>query len=203
MPRQESGGGFYHGGQRPARAPCPSSLFNGKDLTGWTPKLKGYDLGENAVSRVNKTMRRLHFSIPEKSGPGDGYGCYAHAKSEHGEPRRYPIRGVSSAGMTSAALHARENASMAPRERHGRLGLIGKTGISRRDSRSLSAPLFRFGFGFGTHALAVCSPVNLAFSVAGGTHPARRAVPREQGAGRPSSFGVVDERARNRRRASP
>ncbi len=72
-----------------------------------------------------------------------------------------------------------------------------------KNSRPLSAPLFRFGFGFGTHALAVCSPVNLAFSVAGGTHPARRAVPREQGAGRPSSFGVVDELARNRRRASP
>jgi len=72
-----------------------------------------------------------------------------------------------------------------------------------KNSRPLSAPLFRFGFGFGTHALAVCSPVNLAFSVAGGTHPARRAVPREQGAGRPLSFGVVDERARNRRRASP
>ena len=23
------------------------SLFNGKDLTGWTPKIKGYELGEN------------------------------------------------------------------------------------------------------------------------------------------------------------
>src|SRR5512138_1561993 len=22
-------------------------LFNGKDLTGWTPKIKGYDLGDN------------------------------------------------------------------------------------------------------------------------------------------------------------
>ena len=43
---------------------------------------------------------------------GDGYGCHAHAKSEHGEPWRYTIRGVSLAGMTSGALHARENASM-------------------------------------------------------------------------------------------
>src|SRR2546421_3561849 len=23
------------------------SIFNGKDLTGWTPKIKGYELGEN------------------------------------------------------------------------------------------------------------------------------------------------------------
>ena len=62
--------------------------------------------------------------------PGDGYGCHAHAQSEHGEPWRDTIRGVSSAGMTSAALHARENASMPPRERHGRLDPISKTGIS-------------------------------------------------------------------------
>ena len=27
-----------------------TSLLNGKDLTGWTPKLKGYDLGENAMN---------------------------------------------------------------------------------------------------------------------------------------------------------
>ena len=31
--------------------------------------------------------------------PGDGYGCHAHAQSEHGEPWRYTIRRVSSAGM--------------------------------------------------------------------------------------------------------
>ena len=35
--------------------------------------------------------------------------------------------------MTSAALHAREKASMPPRERQGRLGLIGKTGISKEE----------------------------------------------------------------------
>jgi len=35
--------------------------------------------------------------------------------------------------MTSAALHARENASMPPRERQGRLGLIGKAGISKEE----------------------------------------------------------------------
>src|SRR5208283_1071701 len=75
---------------------------------------------------------------------------------------------------------------------------LERNGGVESNSRPLSAPLFRFGFG--THALAVCSPVNLAFSVAGETHPARRAVPREQGVGRPLSFGVVDERGRNRRR---
>jgi hypothetical protein len=33
--------------QAPAQNPTWISLFNGKDLTGWTPKIKGYDLGEN------------------------------------------------------------------------------------------------------------------------------------------------------------
>ena len=76
-------------------------------------------------------MLRFHFSTPEKFSPVDVYGCHAHAKSEHVEPRRYPIRRVFSAGVTSAALHAREYAIMPPRERHGRLSLIGKAGISR------------------------------------------------------------------------
>jgi hypothetical protein len=66
--------------------------------------------------------------------------------SSHGRPGtsviRYLLRGrrVSSAGVTSAALHARENASMPPRERHGRLGLLGKAGISREKRSSGSHP---------------------------------------------------------------
>src|SRR5208337_2198079 len=78
-------------------------------------------------------------------------GCHAHAKSEHGEPWRYTIRGVSLAGMTSAALHARVFASMPPRESHGRLGPIGKTGIgitaSSISSHSLTAVLVRLTAG--------------------------------------------------------
>ena len=38
----------FHEGQdaRPSDAGW-ISLFNGKDLTGWTPKIKGYELGDN------------------------------------------------------------------------------------------------------------------------------------------------------------
>jgi len=74
-----------------------------------------------STRRCADSTSRLH---------GDRYGCHAHAQSEHGESWRYTIRGISLAGMTSAALHARDNASMPPRESHGRLGSIGKTGIS-------------------------------------------------------------------------
>jgi 3-keto-disaccharide hydrolase len=36
-----------HGQQAAPRESGWIQLFNGKDLTGWTPKIKGYDLGEN------------------------------------------------------------------------------------------------------------------------------------------------------------
>jgi len=35
-------------GQEPQKPSGWIALFNGKDLTGWTPKITGYDLGENA-----------------------------------------------------------------------------------------------------------------------------------------------------------
>ena len=94
--------------------------------------------------------------------PGDGYGCHAHAKSEHGEPWRYTIRGVSSAGMTSGALHARENANMPPRESHGRLGPIGKTDISITassiSSHSLTAVLVPLTTDHWPLTTGHCSP---------------------------------------------
>ncbi len=121
------------------------------------------------MPRINTTSNWLRFGAflrgPAESTrrcadstsrlPGAGYGCHAHAQSEHGEPWRYTIRGVSLAGMTSAALHARENASIPPRESHGRLGPIGKTGISitasSLSSHSLTAVLVRLTTGH-------CSP---------------------------------------------
>ena len=91
-----------------------------------------------STRRCADSTSRLH---------GDGYGDHAYAQSEHGEPWRYTIRGVSLAGMTSAALDARENASMPPRESHGRRGPVGKTGISITassiSSDSLTAVLVR------------------------------------------------------------
>ena len=58
--------------------------------------------------------------------------------------------------MTSAALHARENASTPPRESHGRLVFIGKTGISITassiSSHSLTAVLVRLTTGHSSVA---------------------------------------------------
>ena len=35
------------------------------------------------ASRVNETVRRLHFSTPDKSGPGDGYGWRLFFRHRH------------------------------------------------------------------------------------------------------------------------
>jgi len=112
--------------------PIPRSfvLSSNMPMINTTSKLASFWRFSTGASRVNESMRRLHVSTPGRFDPGDGYGCHAHAKSEHEGPWSYPIRGASSAGMTCAAHHALDNASMPPRDRHGRLGLIGKTGSS-------------------------------------------------------------------------
>jgi len=65
--------------------------------------------------------------------------------------------------MTSAARDARENACMPPRERHGRLGPMGKTGISITassiSSHSLTAVLVRLTTGHCSRATDHNSPV--------------------------------------------
>jgi hypothetical protein len=51
-------------GQQPARQDSGwISLFNGKDLTGWTPKIKGYPLGENFgdTFRVEKGVLKVSY----------------------------------------------------------------------------------------------------------------------------------------------
>ena len=44
------------------------TLFNGKDLTGWTPKIKGYELGENFADtfRVENGILRVVYDGYEK-----------------------------------------------------------------------------------------------------------------------------------------
>src|SRR5262245_21310953 len=44
------------------------SLFNGKDLTGWTPKIKGYALGENfgETFRVEDGVMKVSYDQYQK-----------------------------------------------------------------------------------------------------------------------------------------
>src|SRR5256885_16916164 len=44
------------------------SLFNGKDLTGWTPKIKGYELGDNFGNtfRVEEGVMKVSYDQYQK-----------------------------------------------------------------------------------------------------------------------------------------
>ena len=47
-------------------------LFNGKDLTGWTPKIKGYDLGVNYADTFRVEDGLLKVSYDKYEGPFNG-----------------------------------------------------------------------------------------------------------------------------------
>jgi len=47
-------------------------LFNGKDLTGWTPKIKGYELGDNHADTFRVDDGILKVSYDEYQGPFRG-----------------------------------------------------------------------------------------------------------------------------------
>ncbi|MBK1833142.1 DUF1080 domain-containing protein [Roseibacillus ishigakijimensis] len=61
------------------------SLFNGKDLTGWTPKFKGYELGENAKDtfRVEDGLLKVCYDNYEKWGSLFGHLFYEKELSHY------------------------------------------------------------------------------------------------------------------------
>src|SRR5271166_3983299 len=98
----------------PGPASTPDQRARGDDPS---PNCRGPDSCRSVytMNPRSEKARGLAASPPRSRADG-GYdcGCHAHAKSEHGEPRNYPIRRVFAASMTSATLHAREDASMPP-----------------------------------------------------------------------------------------
>lgn len=61
------------------------SLFNGKDLTGWTPKFKGHDLGENVKEtfRVEEGLLKVSYENYEEWGNLFGHLFYEHELSHY------------------------------------------------------------------------------------------------------------------------
>ncbi|MGJ8725099.1 MAG: 3-keto-disaccharide hydrolase [Roseibacillus sp.] len=61
------------------------SLFNGKDLTGWTPKFKGYALGENAKEtfRVEDGLLKVSYDNYEEWGELFGHLFYERELSHY------------------------------------------------------------------------------------------------------------------------
>ena len=61
------------------------SLFNGKDLTGWTPKFKGHDLGVNAKNtfRVEDGLLKVSYENYEEWGSLFGHLFYERELSHY------------------------------------------------------------------------------------------------------------------------
>jgi len=68
-----------------AEAPKWESIFNGKDLTGWTPKFKGYELGENAKDtfRVEDGLLKVSYENYEEWGGLFGHLFYEEELSHY------------------------------------------------------------------------------------------------------------------------
>ena len=62
-----------------------TSLFNGKDLTGWTPKFKGHELGENTKNtfRVEDGLLKVSYQNYEKWGDLFGHLFYEREFSHY------------------------------------------------------------------------------------------------------------------------
>jgi hypothetical protein len=62
-----------------------TSLFNGKDLTGWTPKLKGYELGENYLNtfRVEDGVIKVSYDRYDKFHGEFGHLFYKQPFSKY------------------------------------------------------------------------------------------------------------------------
>jgi hypothetical protein len=57
-------------------------LFNGRDLTGWTPKIRGYPLGENYADTFRVTNSVLQVAYDKYDGPfRERFGHLFHARS--------------------------------------------------------------------------------------------------------------------------
>ena len=73
------------------------SLFNGKDLTGWTPKIKGYELGENfgETFRVEGGVMKVSYDQYNKFDRKFGHIFYKDKFSHYRLKIEYRFTGVS------------------------------------------------------------------------------------------------------------
>ena len=94
-----------------APAPVPANgkwiqLFNGKDLTGWTPKIRGHALGENFgdTFRVEKGVLKVSYDKYEKFEGRFGHLVYKKPFSSYRLRVEYRFVGEQAAGGPGWAL---------------------------------------------------------------------------------------------------
>jgi hypothetical protein len=104
--------GFSASGQSPADRKDWIQLFNGRNLDGWVPKIKGYPLGENfgETFRVENGLLRVVYDKYDQFNNRFGHLFYKDKFSYYVIAAEYSL--CRPAGARRAGLGARNNGLM-------------------------------------------------------------------------------------------
>lgn len=128
------------------------SLFNGKDLTGWTPKIKGYELGENYANtfRVEDGLMTVSYDGYDKFDRKFGHIFYKDSFSNYKFRVEYRFIGEQCAGGEGWALrnsgvmvHGEDPADMTKDQDFPtsiEVQLLGGDGQKKRTTSNLCTP---------------------------------------------------------------
>jgi hypothetical protein len=133
------------------------SLFNGKDLAGWTPKIRGFELGENFGNtfRVEDGVLKVSYDQYEEFGNRFGHLFYQTPFSNYKFRLEYRFTGEQVKGGPGWALrnsgvmiHGQDPASMGKDQNFPvslEVQLLGGGGSGERSTANLCTP--------GTHVM--------------------------------------------------
>jgi hypothetical protein len=133
------------------------ALFNGKDLEGWTPKIRGYPLGENFANtfRVEDGVLKVAYDGYDNFQDRFGHLFYQHEFSNYVLRLEYRFTGEQAPGGAGWALrnsgvmiHGQKPETMARDQKFPvsiEVQLLGGTGQGPRPTANLCTP--------GTHVV--------------------------------------------------
>jgi len=128
------------------------SLFNGKDLAGWTPKITGYELGENPYNtfRVEDGLLKVSYDQYEKFGGKFGHIFYKTPFSHYRLRLEYRFVGEQVPGGPGWAfrnngimIHCQDPKTMAKGQNFPvsiEVQLLGGDGKNKRSTGNLCTP---------------------------------------------------------------
>ncbi len=128
------------------------SLFNGKDLTGWTPKITGYDLGDNFgdTFRVEDGVIKVRYDKYEEFGGKFGHLFYKTPYDNYIFSIDYRFTGEQAKGGPGWALrnsgvmiHGQDPATMTKDQDFPvslEVQLLGGNGTAERTTGNLCTP---------------------------------------------------------------
>ncbi len=144
-------------GQDASNKPQWISLFNGKDLTGWAPKITGYDLGVNFGNtfRVENGVLKVAYDQYDKFGGKFGHLFYKTPFSRYRMRLEYRFVGKQTPGGPGWAfrnsgimIHCQKPESMSKKQNFPvsiEVQLLGGDGKNTRSTGNLCTP--------GTHVV--------------------------------------------------